>query len=1003
MKTFYTLFFCLMLAYLLPVSGQSKNDSTTIKKDSSIQLEEVVVSTGIQQLPKERATGSFSYISGKQLDNQVSTDILSRLESAASGYVVDRRPGTAAAPLVRGLGTINGPTDPLIILDNFPYEGNISQLNPNDISSISVLKDAASASIWGARAANGVIVITTRKGQYNQPIQARFTSYLTVGEKPDLFYDQCISSADYIDVEKMLYQNGFYKSKISSSSKPALSPVVELLIQRETASADEAAAIDQQIEALKNHDVRDDFNRHVYKPLINQQYALNLQGGSGRMNWSAMAGYDHNRDNLQAGYQRLNLRLQQQYKATGWLQLGASLQYNTTQQNNGRLGYGSSDLTSFMYPYAQFADDNGQPLPLYRQYRQSFVEGIAAAGKLLSWEYYPLVDDQYTTQLTTVNDLLINSNLRATLLPGLNLDLYYQYEGQQTDGRTKQGLDSYATRNLINSFSQVDASGTVIHPVPVGGILSQSDGQLTAQQGRVQLSFDRHWGPHAISALVAGELRDKRNQNHSSRLYGYDENFLTYGFADYTRSYPDYITKKLSFIPNGVGLSDVTTRYVSAFANGAYTYADRYTASFSARRDASNLFGLNTNDQWNVFWSVGGAWHLSKEAFYKSAWLPYLNLRGTYGASGNVDPGMVAVSTITYMGTDTYLQTPYARFNNYYNPNLRWETVRMLNLALDFRLLKNFISGSIEFYRKKGTGLIANTLLDYTGGVGTSIRKNAGDMSGNGWDITLNSAPTRGLVGWSGQLNLSHYQDKVLKNESTASTVASLMTLQSGSTGQYAVISKPVHSLYAYRWAGLDPENGNPRGYLNGAISEDYRQLTGSGTQLSDLVYFGSAVPVWYGAFTQHLAYNSFDLSVSILYKFGYYFREAATSGYNLYYNKVGRSDVVQRWQKAGDELHTNVPSLVYPAASSRDQFYAASETLVDKGDHIRLQYVRLSYDITPLSTWAGAVKNLQVFVHAANLGLLWKANKSGLDPDAASNYSLPTPTTFTAGISTNF
>ena len=196
-------------------------------------LNEVQVSTGYQRIPKERATGSFSVISNKVFNQQVSTDILSRLEAVANGLKVDRLSSVGSSKLsIRGLSSINGPKDPLIILDNFPYEGDITGINPNDVQDITLLKDAAAASIWGAKAGNGVIVITTKKGSYNQPISVEVAANMTIGEKPNLFYNKQISSGDFIDAETFLFNNKYRFSDTSASSRPVFSPVYEILFKK---------------------------------------------------------------------------------------------------------------------------------------------------------------------------------------------------------------------------------------------------------------------------------------------------------------------------------------------------------------------------------------------------------------------------------------------------------------------------------------------------------------------------------------------------------------------------------------------------------------------------------------------------------------------------------------------------------------------------------------------------------------------------------------------------
>jgi TonB-dependent SusC/RagA subfamily outer membrane receptor len=198
------------------------------------EIEAVNISTGYQKIPKERATGSFSFSNEKLLNQQVSTNILDRLSNIAGGVILERGSSDTPKLMIRGLSTIKGPTSPLIVVDDFPYEGNISNINPNMVESITVLKDASASSIWGARAANGVIVITTKTGKFNQPVHVEFTMNTSYSPKPDFNYLKTISSSDFIEVERSLFNQGFYDSDINSSSHPVLSPVVDLLNKAKT-------------------------------------------------------------------------------------------------------------------------------------------------------------------------------------------------------------------------------------------------------------------------------------------------------------------------------------------------------------------------------------------------------------------------------------------------------------------------------------------------------------------------------------------------------------------------------------------------------------------------------------------------------------------------------------------------------------------------------------------------------------------------------------------------
>ncbi|MGJ1264383.1 SusC/RagA family TonB-linked outer membrane protein [Sphingobacterium spiritivorum] len=975
-----------------------KDTLNIILQASTRLLEEVeVVSTGYQKIPKERATGSFATVSNELFNQQVGTDILSRLPAIANSMVMDAGKQGTPQMMIRGLSTISGQKDPLIVVDNFPYDGDITNINPNIVENITILKDASASSIWGARAANGVIVITTKNGRFNQPITLSFNSNLTIGAKPDLDYIRQMSSSDYIDVEQELFNRGYYNSDINSTSHPIISPVVDLLEKARSGALTQEQA-QQQITALRTIDARKQFNQYMYKPLVNQQYFLSAQGGADKFSWTSSVGYDHNKDNLGSTYQRMNLRFQNTYRPIRQLSLSTGLYYTQNRNKSGRLGYNNVTMRGGTFaPYMQMADANGNALPVARDYNQSYIQNLGD-GKLLDWNYYPLTDWQHQTSNGTVSDILATATLDYQIIKGLNATVNYQYERQIGLNTNLADENSYMARDYINLFSQI-VNGNVVYIVPNGSILDKSNNLLNANNVRGQLNFDNTYGKHNITALIGGEARSANMQSNQARFYGYDPNTLTTGNVDYTKTYPTIISGGASLIQRGQYLRETTTRFISYFANAAYTFDNRYVVSASARRDASNLFGLKTNDQWNPFWSAGFAWKLSNENFYKVDFLPYLNLRATYGFSGNIDPAMVAVNTIWYPNNvNIFTGAAYAQFNNYYNPLLKWETSKMLNLAVDFRLRNDRLTGSIEYYHKKGINLFGMAPMDYTTGVDPYMLRNVASMKGDGWDIQLKSINVDRTFKWSTILNFSLYKDKIVSYQVERTLAQEYVNVSSPPIS--GIEGNPVYAIYAYKWAGLDPNTGEAQGYLNGEVSKDYSSIVGTGTNVEDLEYFGSSIPTKFGSLINAVSYKNISLQVGVSFKFGYWFRRNSINYTNLFYNWRGHSDYALRWQKPGDEVNTNVPVNLYTTNTNRDAFYNGSSVLVEKGDHIRLQYINLAYDFIMPANKTKGIKGLQVFFNASNLGLLWKANKAGIDPDFGLGYfNLKTPANYSLGL----
>lgn len=976
----------------LKVNGRTELSASLKTKVNAMDQVTVIVNTGYQKLPKERATGSFDHLDNQELNRQVSTGIISRLEAIANGYTVDRISAAGGRPTIRGLSSIFGPKEPLIILDNFPYEGDLNNINPNDVEDITILKDAAAASIWGTRAGNGVIVITTKKAKLNQPLKIELNTNVTFGTKPDLFYIKQIASSDFIDAELFLFSKEYRFGDTSSSSRSPFSPVYEMLFKRRNgliSAADSAA----QIDALRRTDIRDDFEKYVYRRAFNQQHAFNISGGADRYSWMFSTGYDRNIDHLDATYNRLNLRFLNTYKPVRNMTIQAGIYYTQTNTESGKPEYGSiTNTNSGFAPYTQLADENGNPLSIVKDYRTSYLD-TAGAGKLLNWKYVPLEDYKHSTIGVKSSSVLLNVGLGYQLLTGLNVDVQYQHERQTGNQSALYDESSYFARNFVNRYTQINGN-TITYPVPRGGILDLSQSSLQSSNVRGQLNYNRKWTKHAVTAILGSELREVISSISRYRYFGYNNNNNVYGVVDFTRTYQEYVSKNSSFIQRNDGLSDKANRFVSLFGNAAYTFLDRYTFSISARKDGSNLFGASTNDKWKPLSSYGLSWDISKEAFYNITWLPFLKLRTTYGTSGNADPSKVGLTTIFYIDPNPFLQTPMSTINNFYNPELKWESVRMTNIALDFSAFKNRVSGSIDYYMKNARDLFGNTPVDYTAIGNSQIMKNVASVFIRGLDADLYTKNIDGQFKWSTRWNFSMNKDKVTKYYQTTVLGSNFITSSLGIAG---VEGKPVYSIFSYRWAGLDPLSGDPQGYLNKQVSKNYNSLVND--SLANLIFSGPALPRVFGSISNTFSWKGLSLTAAILYKFNYYFRRPGINYNSMYITWVGHAEFADRWQKPGDEKITNVPSMNYPGSSVRDAFYAGSEVMVEKGDHIRLQFITLDYDLGRLVSHLKAFRSMQVYFNASNLGVIWRANNHKLDPEYFTRYAMPPAKTFAVGV----
>ncbi|WP_454802849.1 SusC/RagA family TonB-linked outer membrane protein [Mucilaginibacter phyllosphaerae] len=963
-----------------------------VMRPASGMLQEVTVSTGYQELPKERATGSFVQANRQLLERSVSTDIIDRLKGVVPGLSFNSV-GTRIS--IRGQSTLFSNAEPLIVVDGFPYNQPIENLNPNDVETVNVLRDAAAASIWGSKAGNGVIVITTKRGRFNQAPTVTLNTNITVGERPDLLGLNRMSSSDYIDIEKRLFSENYFDGTEQADGHLPLSPVVELLIAGRDGTLS-AADVNARIDQLRKNDVQKDYLKYLYRPSVNQQYAHSLDGGNAVQRYFFSAGYDRNLDNLRGnGFDRVTLNGSNTWRMLNdKLELSTSLNLTQTATDRNNPGAVTWDQGNAVYPYARLLDDKGQPQAITRDLRQGYVDAAPAAG-VLDWSYSPIRELQTADNKSTVTDIRLNTGLKYKLPLGFSAELRYQYDHSNNAVRNLYSQQSYFTRNLINRYTQDDGSGALSRPVPLGAIYDLTDGTSINHDGRGQLNFDRTFGSrHELNTIAGYEVQTLNVRSGSNRLFGYDPDHATSMAIDGAGNYTLYDNPFLSrVIPQNREQLDATDHYRSYYANAAYTYDGRLTLSGSARLDQSNLFGVNSNQKGVPLWSAGAAWNLSRESFYHLSWLPQFKLRATIGYNGNINKNLSAYTTAGYFdGSDSQTALPYAQILNPPNPDLRWERIRNINLGLDFGLPGNRVTGSLEYYSKKGVDLIGQTALAPSTGQ-TIFTGNNAATSGHGLDFSIDTRNLTGPFNWTTNFFLSHVTDKVTQytSESPAGFYLSF-----GQLGAFAQQDRPLFAVYSYRSAGLDPATGDPQGYLDGLVSKDYNAILKAATP-ANLVYNGPSRPTVFGALRNTFTYSSWSLSANITYKLGYYFRRNSIRYGNQYGLSTQNGDYGRRWQQPGDEQHTHVPSIPAVTDSQRDDFYTYSSALVEKGDHVRLQDLRLAWTMDKgLLPFAPGAR-LQVYVYGANLGILWRANKYHLDPDVPNSY--PQPRTIAGGL----
>lgn len=988
------------------VGGKAEMIVTVKTKVSEEQEVEVTVSTGYQDVPKERSTGSFYKIDNSLFNRKVGPTVLDRIYNVTSGLVHTAVSGPdytstldgLPALQVRGASSINGNKSPLIVVDNFPYSGSIESLNPNDIESITVLKDASASSIWGIRSGNGVIVIKTKKGNFNQRFNISVNSNITIGEKPDLFYMPLLSSREVIGVQRQMFADSIFNEYDdlypSIGYFPSIPYAIELLLSVRKGNLTQMEA-DKILQNLENHDVRNDLNKYFLRNSVSQQYALNFAGGTQTFNYYASIGYDETRP-IEVGSktQRLSVRVHNVWKPTQALEISGEINYINGKSNSSGIDYTSllpfgGDQQSV---YSRLADDNGNPLPIPFQYRLAYVDSAKFPG-LLDWHYRPLEEQWNRPSNRQQDDWRFLVSTKYTFLPGLYAQLLFQNRGVGSNSLTKYLPTSFNVRNGVNKFMDI-AGGQVVYPWPIGSSMYYSDSKVKSFDWRFQINFNRNFGRHSIASIAGTEVREISEDLRIGSVIGYDEEVGIAPVVDPFIVLPSRPGGSFESINEGISsivVGDNLIRNGSYFANVGYNYDSRYFITASARIDQSNLFGVKANLRKVPLWSAGLAWNLSNEKFFNLDAFSQLKFRATYGFNGNASNYASAFAIIeNRISSSQSVPAPtYAIIRNPENPQLQWERVKMINLGLDWELLNGTLSGSIDYYTKQGIDLLGNLTNDPTSGWANYFG-NFASIKGKGLDLIVNSKAKISKFNWTTSLLLSWNTDKVIEYGGQ-----SKLTAENSVVGYPIQIGKPLYSINSYRWAGLDPATGEPRIILGDTLSGFHNAQQG---KITDVVHHGSRSPRIFGNLLNVISVGNLSFSFNIVYKLKYFFRRSTITGPSIL--NGSHSDYAKRWMKPGDEISTNVPAY---AQDDRYSIYSNADILVEKGDHIRWQDLRITYEFDKIGFKKISFHRVQFYFYMQNLGLIWRANNLGIDPEAYLLGSVPAAKTYSVGVFINY
>lgn len=1005
----------------IKVNGKNSITVLLLPQVQKLDEVEVTVNTGYQSLPKERATGSFGIVTSKQLSQVPVVSILERLQGLVPGMDISTKTTAGksrnGSVVVRGLSTIKSnytvvSTDPLLVIDGFPSQVPISSgaldfLNPDDIDQITVLKDAAAASIWGIQAANGVIVVVTKKGARNSKPSLGFSTTLGTSSKPGVKYGKLMSMPDYIAMEKELINKGRLNdpTRVTSGFYANNNSTAQAIVWRFKRGEITEAQMNEQLDDLGAFDNSDQMADYMLQRPTTRQYNLSVSGGGINSSYY-LSGFFYKDERVYKSNRNRGYSLRAGASSglfDGRITVSADMSFaNTRDRINGAAVRAMSVGIEGMRPYDPLVDADGHPVSYDVLLVPSIARNLESKG-YLPFKYSPIDELNYSNTYTNNNNLAMNIGVNGRITPWLSVNVSGNIGRLFGDQEIYWEPESYEARMMVNKATSLAANGTRVYGIPPGGKLNMDNSLGRSYNLRGQINVNKNWNEkHQLNALVGTEIRETYSKASGEIRYGYDKTINLFRNVNPFVNYRDIYGGTQTIGATSKVVTEKTTRSLSHYANGSYTFANRYTASASARFDDYNLLGVERRKRAIPLWSAGLKWNINNERFLQHVpWINQLAARFTYGFSGNAPQGYAPVTIINILGADYLTNYPYGVIQTPAIDNLAWEKTRMINYGLDFSLFKNRVYGSLEYYKKRTTDIIWQLPINSTYGFSTSSF-NTANLDGHGIDIGLSVVPIlKKNWKWTSTLNVSFNTNKIKDARFDKPTTSF--------APEYLYNGYPSDYLFSYSWAGLDSTG---QSLINDPVTKGKVYNVSEYPFENIRVYSGRSKSPWFGSFSNGVQYKSFELNVQLLYALGGVFRKPSISdvGYtnNLY---VGRSgDLAERWRKPGDEAFTNVPGLefgpntVYFTSLAR---YTESTYLIRSRSNIKLQQIMLSYNIPGKWLVKTGVKNMALSAVARNLGMIWAANKEKLDPDylytTGVNYQLPPISSYSFRLSLNF
>ncbi|OXE96520.1 TonB-linked SusC/RagA family outer membrane protein [Flavobacterium araucananum] len=925
-------------------------------------LDEVVV-VAYGSARKSLYTGSATQIKAEQLENRPLTNALSVLEGSTSGVQIQSsagQPGAAPAIRIRGFSSVNGSNTPLYILDGVPFAGDISNLNSNDIESLTVLKDASSTSLYGSKAANGVIIITTKTGK---SARDKFSLHMSTGmtSRSIKEYDR-VNAYDYYPLEWEAIRNSrpmATQAQIDAANEYASGRVPVVLVTNPfnvpgASIVGTNGKLNPNAQLLYPQDL--DWAAPLQRAGVRQNVDLSYQGKSEKSNYFASLGHLKEEGYIRkSDFERTTARLNLNTSLKEWFKTGINMSGAVT---NSKLAVDGVDNTAAFSNVFRTVRYMGPIYPVYDHTENGAYELDAAGNKIYSTTRGSGASNGRNIVYETLNNT--NNEKGLALSARTYFEITFLKDFKFT---TNASIDkSYFNRTYTYNTEIGDGAPT--------GLMSKEDTILTGVTYNQLLNYSKKIGNHNISALAGHESFD------------YETNFTT---GTKTGQVVPDIREFINYATT-TNLDSYTRNYAteSYFSRVGYDYKDKYIFSASLRRDGSSKFA--ENNRWGNFWSFGGAWRMSKENFLThNSWINDLKLRASIGEVGND-------SHISNSGLSFYVSQPtYSLGYDNGNEggivtdaagasNLKWEVNTQKDIAVEFALFKNRLKGSVEYYNRNTNGLIFSVPNALSSGLDNRV-ENIGSMYNRGVEVSMDGVILKiNDFTWNLNINAS-----TIHNE-----ITSLPQKEIVSGTKKLAVGQSLYDYWLRAWYGVDPADGYALYVADPAlmVNNDPAARVVNGVNVTTdqnkalYHYAGSAIPDLFGSFGNTFKYKGIQLEVLCSYQIGGKMYDSNYSGLMHTGNNYGSAfstDILRRWQKPGDI--TDVPRL---DVNRNTQSSAASDRWLTRSDYLALRQINLSYKIPADLISKLAIENATVYVNGENLLLFTK--RQGMDPTQTFN-----------------